>query len=150
MKIDRTLPPTPRHLEFIGEHKNDSIVLGNYGDAKITAQGTFNLSGLIYCKKNTVEICLDGDGRVTFKGCCKRLLIQNISGQCVLDLSEFSCESVQCLSGKGNSVIILGRTKVIEQLILGNDAVLRYHGLPLMASYSLSDNAKIEQVTVAA
>jgi hypothetical protein len=150
MKIDRSLLPGPRHLEFIGDHANDSIVLGNYGDAKITAIGTFNLSGLIYCKKNTVEICLDGDGRVTFKGCCKRLLIQNISGECVLDLSEFSCDTVQCLSGKGNSTIILGRTKVIEQLVLGNNAVVRYPGMPLFASYTLNDNAKIEQITVAA
>jgi len=144
------LPNRSRHLEFIGDHNNDSIILGNYGDAKITAKGNFNLSGIIYCKKSTVEICLEGNGHVTFKGYCQKLLIQNISGHCTLDLSELSCDSMQCLSGQGTSTIILGKTKVIEQLVLVNDAVVRYPGSPLLASYSLSDNAKIVRMTEAA
>jgi len=51
-----------RTFEFIGDHNNDSIVIGNYGDAKITAIGNFNLSGIIYCGKNTIEFNMAGAG----------------------------------------------------------------------------------------
>ena len=43
-----------RRIEFIGTYKDDSIVIGNYGDARFIAQGNFELSGLIFCSKNTV------------------------------------------------------------------------------------------------
>jgi hypothetical protein len=136
-----------RNIEFIGDHNNDSIVLGNYGDAKITAKGNFNLSGIIFCKKNTVEISLDGDGTVSFTGFCKKLLIQAIDGDCTLDLSNLACDTVRLESGKGKSVTILGRTKMIEQVNLENEAVVKYQGRPLLVSYTLSGNAKIENIT---
>jgi hypothetical protein len=133
-----------RNIEFIGEHKNDSIVIGNYGDARLTARGNFNLSGIIFCRRSTVELNLSGAGTVTFTGSCKRLFVQGIDGDCVLNLSHLSCEVVRVEAGKGKSVIILGRTKKIELLNLYNDAVVKYEGKPLLVNYSLSGNAKIE------
>ena len=55
-----------RNIEFIGDYNEDSIVIGNYGDAKITAIGNFSLSGLIYCGKNTVEFTMAGEGAASF------------------------------------------------------------------------------------
>ena len=70
VKAEHSQPPASmvksfakaRNFEFIGDHNNDSIVIGNYGDAKITAIGNFNLSGIIYCGKNTIEFNMAGAG----------------------------------------------------------------------------------------
>ena len=133
-----------RKIEFIGEHIDDSIVIGNYGDVKFVAKGNFNLSGLIYCGKNTVEINLDGDGIVSFKGVCKKLLIRNIRGNCTLDLSNVTSQMVWCESVKDQSVITLGPTKVIELISLDNEAVVKYDGRPVLLNYSLRGNSRIE------
>jgi hypothetical protein len=133
-----------RRIEFIGEHSDDSIVIGNYGDVKFIAKGNFNLSGLIYCGKNTVEINMDGDGIVSFKGVCRKLLIRGIQGNCTLDLSNVTSQVIWCESVKGNSVITLGPTKVIELISLDNEAVVKYGGKPVLLNYSLRGNSKIE------
>jgi hypothetical protein len=133
-----------RVIEFIGEHKDDSIVIGNYGDAKFFAKGTFDLSGLIYCSKNTVEISLDGVGEVSFKGICKKLIIRGIRGKCTLDLSGLTTQLIWCESVKGNAIITLGTTKVIELISLDDEAVVKYSGKPVLLNYSLRGNSRIE------
>jgi hypothetical protein len=140
----KTASLSSRKIEFIGEHNDDSIVIGNYGDVKFVAKGNFNLSGLIYCGKNTVEFNLEGDGLVSFKGVCKKLLIRGINGNCTLDLSNLSSQIVWCESVKGNSMITLGPTKIIELISLDNDAVVKYEGKPVLLNYSLRGNSKIE------
>lgn len=136
--------PKPRKFEFIGNHQDDSIVIGNYGDAKFIAKGMFNLSGLIYCGKNTVEISLSGEGVVTFSGVCKKLMIRGIDGNCTLDLSNVTSELVWCESVKDSAIITLGPTKIIELISLDNHAVVRYPGKPLLLNYSLRGNSRIE------
>ncbi len=133
-----------RKLEFIGDHNNDSIVVGNYGDVKIVARGNFNLSGLIYCGKNTVEITLDGEGTVAFKGVCKKLMIRNVRGNINLDLSNVTSKMIWCESVKDNAVVTLGPTKVIELISLDNEAIVKYEGKPVLLNYSLRGNSKIE------
>jgi len=142
--------PLIRNLEFVGEHQTDSIVLGNYGDAKVTAKGNFQLSGIVLCRKNTFEIDMEGIGTISFKGRCDNLIIHKISGECTLDLSDLACRSMKCLSATGKSTIILGRTKVIEQLIIGNDTMVRYKGKPILENHSITDNARFEEVVEAA
>src|SRR5438105_4622856 len=83
--------PLIRNLEFVGTHQTDSIVLGNYGDAKVTAKGNFQLSGIVLCRKNTFEIDMEGTGTISFKGRCDNLVIQHIGGECTLDLSDLAC-----------------------------------------------------------
>ncbi|MFZ6008719.1 MAG: hypothetical protein ACOYXT_00105 [Bacteroidota bacterium] len=134
----------PRKIEFIGDHKDDSIVIGNYGDVQFVAKGNFDLSGLIYCGKNTVEFNLFGDGTVAFNGICKKLMIRGIEGNCNLDLSNLTSEVVWCESVKGSAVITLGPTKVIELISLDNEAVVKYGGKPILLNYSLRGNSKIE------
>ena len=140
----KTIASPVRKIEFIGEHIDDSIVIGNYGDVKFVAKGNFNLSGLIYCGKNTVEINLDGDGVVSFKGVCKKLLIRGIRGKCTLDLSNVTSQVVWCESVKDQSVITLGPTKLIELISLDNEAVVKYDGRPVLLNYSLRGNSRIE------
>jgi hypothetical protein len=138
------VPPRPRKLEFIGDFTDDSIVIGNYGDATVVAKGNFNLSGLIYCGRNTVEFQIEGDGSIAFKGVCKKLLIRRIKGNCTLDLSNLTCQTVWCESAKGKAVVNLGKTRTIELLSLDEDAVVRYEGKPVLMNYSLRGNARIE------
>jgi hypothetical protein len=135
---------TSRRIEFIGDHNDDSIVIGNYGDVKFIAKGNFNLSGLIYCGKNTVEFNVSGDGLVSFTGVCKKLLIRGIDGNCNLDLSNLTSQIVWVESVKGKSVITLGPTKLIELISLDNDAVVKYEGKPVLLNYSLRGNSRIE------
>ena len=133
----------PRNIEFIGDHSNDSIVIGNYGDAKITAIGNFSLSGLIYCSKSTVEFNMAGEGNAVFTGVCKRLLIRGMAGNCTLDLSKLTSDVVWCESVKGSSVIILGPTRLIELINLDNEAMVKFDGKPLLLNYSLRGNSRI-------
>jgi hypothetical protein len=138
-------PAAPlRNIEFIGEHKDDSIVIGNYGDVKFVAKGNFDLSGLIYCGKNTVEINLEGEGIVSFKGVCKKLMIRGVRGNCTLDLSNLTSQVIWCESIKDNSVITLGPTKLIELISLDNEAIVKYEGKPVLLNYSLKGNSRIE------
>ncbi|SHG59465.1 hypothetical protein SAMN04488109_0990 [Chryseolinea serpens] len=133
-----------RRIEFIGDFTNDSIVIGNYGDASLVARGNFNLSGLIYCGRNTVEMEIAGDGMIVFKGVCKKLMIKRVEGNCVIDLSDLTTQSVWCESARGKSIVTLGRTRTIELLSLDEDALVRYEGKPLLLNYSLRGNSKIE------
>lgn len=136
----------PRRIEFIGDYKNDSIVIGNYGDATFVAEGTFDLSGLIYCGKNTVELQISGDGSIAFTGVCKKLLIRRIDGNCTLDLRNLTTQSVWCEAVRGRSVVTLGPTKTIELLSLDGEALVRYGGKPVLLNYSLRGNSKIEVI----
>src|SRR5688572_3605416 len=133
-----------RRIEFIGSYKDDSIVIGNYGDARFIAQGNFELSGLIFCSKNTVEINLDGEGSVTFRGVCKRLIVRNVRGNCTLDLTGMTTERVWCESVKDSAVITLGTTRIIELISLDDEAVVKYAGRPVLLNYSLRGNSRIE------
>ncbi|MBL7859333.1 MAG: hypothetical protein JNM57_16690 [Cyclobacteriaceae bacterium] len=133
-----------RKIEFIGDFTDDSIVIGNYGDVTLVAQGNFNLSGIIFCGRNTVALEIAGDGSMVFKGICKRLFIRRIEGNCLIDLSDLTTKSVWCESARGKSVINLGKTQTIELLSLDDDALVRYPGKPLLLNYSLRGNSKIE------
>jgi len=142
--------PTARNLKFIGYNKSDSIVLGNSGDATLVARGTFQLSGIVFCKQSTFEIDIDGKGSVSFKGRCRNLVINSICGECTLDLSDLACRSVTCLSASGKSTILLGRTQIIKQLVIGNDTIVRYKGKPKVVEHSITENARFEEITEAA
>lgn len=144
IKTAATATTPSRKIEFIGAHKDDSIVIGNYGDVQFVAKGNFDLSGLIYCGKNTVEFNVEGDGTVSFKGVCKKLMIRGIRGNCTLDLSNLSSQVVWCESVKGNAIVTLGPTKLIELISLDNDAVVKYGGKPVLLNYTLKGNSRIE------
>lgn len=143
--VKTLLPPlsASRHFEFIGDHKDDGIVIGNYGDVKFVAKGNFDLSGLVFCSKNTVEISLEGEGRVALRGICKKVVIRGIRGNTTLDLSQLSSKFVWCESVKDQAVIILGPTKIIELISLDHNAVVHYDGKAVLMNYVLRGNSKI-------
>ena len=69
--------PSSRNIEFIGEHKNDSIVIGNYGDARFTAKGNFTLSGIIFCRRSTV-VTLPGQAALHLQVPARRSLFREL------------------------------------------------------------------------
>jgi hypothetical protein len=143
--VKTLLPPlsASRNFEFIGNHKDDSIVIGNYGDAKLVAKGNFDLSGLVFCSKNNLEISLDGEGTVSLRGVCKKLIIRGIRGKATLDVSQLSSKFIWCESVKDQTVIKLGPTKIIELISLDHDASVHYDGKPVLMNYVLRGNSKI-------
>jgi hypothetical protein len=144
IKKNMVKPPSERNFEFIGHHQNDSILVGNYGDAKITAIGNFNLSGLIFCRQSTVEINMAGEGTARFNGICKKLVIQRVEGNCVLDLSNISCQTVRCEVVKGKSIILLGHIKFVEIINVEEEATVKYAGKPLLMNHSLYSDTEME------
>lgn len=136
-----------RKISYRGEHKDESLLIGNYGDVHFVAEGKFQLSGLMYCPRYTVEFNVSGQGTISFRGACRRLVIKNISGDCLLDLSEVVCKEVHCKSAKGKSILLVGPTKLISLANLSEDAMLQYKGKPLITNCSLKESARIEPVS---
>jgi hypothetical protein len=134
-----------RRIEFQGEHRNDSLLIGNHGDVEFIATGNFDLSGMIYSKR-TVEFTLIGNGLIKFSGFCKNVIIHLVKGDCILDLSDLSSKEVCCFSLRDRSRISIGPTKVISRANVQDDAIFHYASRPLLRSYSVVGNARIEPV----
>lgn len=134
----------PRTIEFTGEHKQDSLLIGNHGNVQFIAKGNFDLSGMIYSKK-TVEFTLIGNGLIRFRGFCQKVIIHLVKGNCTLDLSELGSEEVCCFSLRDTSRIMIGPTKIISRANVQDDAIFNYCKRPLLRSYSVAGNGRIEQ-----
>jgi hypothetical protein len=138
--------PGSRRIEFQGDHKNDSILIGNHGDVEFIANGCFNLSGMIY-SKSTVEFTLIGSGLIRFTGFCKKVIVHLVKGDCILDLSEVSSKEVCCFSLRDRSKLMIGPTKVISRANVQDEAIFHYASKPLLRSYSVIGKARLEPVT---
>jgi hypothetical protein len=136
----------PRRIEFLGDYKNDSLLIGNHGDVELIVNGCFDLSGMIYSKK-TVEFTVIGSGLIRFTGFCKKVIIHLVKGDCILDLSGLSSKEVSCISLRDRSRIMIGPTKVISRANIQDEAVFYYASMPLVRSYSLTGKARIERAT---
>lgn len=136
----------PRKIEFEGTHKNDSLLIGNFGDVEFTAKGNFELSGMIYSKKN-VAFTVIGDGIIRFHGVCKKVIIHLVKGNCLLDFSGLTSKEVSCVSLRDTSRTLLGPTRVISRANLQDEAVLEYHGNTLLQNYSILGKSKIGVIT---
>jgi hypothetical protein len=132
-------------MVFDGDHHADSLMIGNYGDVEILAKGSFNLSGMIY-SKSTVELTVVGNGKITFHGYCKKLIIHLAKGDCTLDLSKLSTREVICISLRDKSKTMIGPTKVITRANVQDEAIFQYSSKPLLQDYSIVGNAKIESI----
>jgi hypothetical protein len=137
-----------RRIEFQGEHKSDSLLIGNHGDVEFIANGSFDISGMIYSKK-TVEFTVIGSGLIRFTGFCRKVIIHLVKGDSTLDLSELSSKEVCCFSLRDRCKIMIGPTKVISRANVQDEAVFNYASKPLLRSYSVVGNARIEQVAQA-
>jgi hypothetical protein len=132
-----------RKIEYEGDHKIDSLLIGNFGDVEFTARGNFELSGMIYSKKS-VAFTIIGQGLIKFHGVCQKVIIHLVKGNCVLDFSELTSSEVCCVSLRDNSTTMLGPTKLITRANLQDGAVLKYKGTPRLQNYTLSGSSRIE------
>jgi hypothetical protein len=132
-----------KKIEYDGHNKVESLLIGNFVDALFVAKGTFDISGMIYSKK-TVEFTVIGNGTVRFSGFCKKVIIHLVKGECILDLSAMTSKEVCCFSVRDRSKILLGPTKVITRANVQDDAVFKYASKPVLKSYSIIGNARIE------
>ena len=137
-------PPKRRRIEFDGDHKADSLMIGNFGDVEFIAKGCFELSGMIYSKR-TVEFTVIGTGHIRFHGFCKKLIIHLVKGECTLDFSELTSKEVCCISLRDKSTTLVGPTRVISRANLQDEAVLNYASSSLLQSYSVVGKARILQ-----
>lgn len=132
-----------RKIEYDGEHKDDSILIGNFGDVDFIAKGDFELSGMIYSKQ-TVTFTVLGKGLIKFHGVCNKAIINLVKGDCVLDLSQLESHEVVCISLRDSSKTLIGPTKIISRANLQDDAVMKYIGNPRVHNYTVSGNSRIE------
>jgi len=140
----KNLKPS-RKIEFDGNHKNNSLLIGNFGDVEFTAKGTFELSGMIYSKRD-VEFTVIGDGLIRFHGVCKRIIIHLVKGNCTIDFSRLTTREVTCFSLRDSSKTMLGPTRIIHRANLQDEAVLTYSSNTLLQNYSVSGKSRIELV----
>ncbi len=132
-----------RKFAFSGNSYCDSILIGNYGNARVVAKGQFNLSGILYCLDGRVEVSANGNGHMVFRGKCRHLVIRESDGDCILDFSEVSCDVITCESVKGYTTVILGKTKRVDLVAISEEATVRISSHPLVTARSLEDNARI-------
>lgn len=132
-----------QNFSFKGDIKDDSILIGSHGDAKVVIEGSFDLSGIVYCPKYTLTLSIEGNGTIAFRGICNRIIIKRMSGECVLDLRDLTCKELRCESIRKKSKIIAGKTRVVTRANLFDEAILQLSDRPLVTSFVTSDDSQI-------
>jgi hypothetical protein len=135
-----------QQFSFRGETKDDSVLIGSHGDATMTIEGTFELSGIVYCPKYTLKLSIEGNGTIAFRGICDRIVIKKMSGNCTLDLRDLTCKELRCESMRKKAKILAGKTRVVTRANLADDAILQLNDRALITSSVTSGNAQITQV----
>jgi hypothetical protein len=133
-------------MKFEGDSKSDDLLIGNFGDVEFIANGQFDLAGMIYNPKGSVEFDIAGTGAVSFNGVCRKLTVKNASGNCKLDLSKLNCKEVKLISAAGGSQVILGATRFISEAVLKDEAILQCSDKTIVINYTLSDNSHIQRM----
>jgi len=136
-------------LEFTGDVELDDLLIGSHGNTDIKISGTFRLSGIMYCPKYTVTLDIKGDGHMSFRGKCDRIIIRSMQGDCTLDLTDVTYKELHCLSLKGKANVLAGNARAITPAILADDAILHVHERQLIFNPMTSGNAKILTTTSA-
>lgn len=134
-------------MEFTGNVEHDDLLIGSHGNTDIKIKGEFQLSGIIYCPKYTVTLDIKGDGKISFRGKCYRIIIKQMQGDCTLDLTDVTYKELHCQSLKGRSVVIAGNARAITPAILSDEAVLHVNERQLIFNPVTSGNSKIVTVT---
>jgi hypothetical protein len=136
-------------LDFTGEVDRDDILIGSHGNTDIKIKGNFKLSGIIYCPKYTVTLDINGDGRISFRGKCHRVVIRSMKGNCMLDLTDLTYKELHCQSLKGKANVMAGNARAITPAILADEAILHVHEYQLIFNPVTAGNSKILTTTSA-
>lgn len=130
-------------LEFTGNIQQDDLLIGSHGNTDIKINGIFTISGIIYCPRYTVTLDIRGEGRISLRGKCDRIIITKMQGNCTLDLTEVTYKELHCHSLRDKSVVIAGNTRAITPAILSDEAVLHVHERQLIFNPVTSGNSQI-------
>jgi hypothetical protein len=131
------------NLVIKGDVQQDDLLIGSHGNTDIKVNGNFQLAGIIYCPKYTVTLTIKGNGRISFRGKCYRIIIRKIQGDCTLDLTDVTYKELQCEALQGRSVVIAGNTRAITPAILSDDATLHVRDSQLIFNPVTSGNSRI-------
>jgi hypothetical protein len=131
-----------QRLLFSGVSKDDSILIGNHGNTLVRAEGRFELSGIVYCPKYTLTLEIKGEGSISLRGICHRIVVRKMAGSAKLDLSHVACKELTCISVTDDSVIVTGRVRTISNAFLSGNAVLLLTEKPLIFNQRISDRAR--------
>jgi hypothetical protein len=134
-----------QHYSFKGDTRDDSVLIGSHGDATVTIDGNFEISGIVYCPKYTLTLSISGNGTIAFRGICNRIVIKRMSGTCSLDLRDLTCKELRCESIRKKAKIFAGKTRVVTKANLYDDAVLQLSDRPLITSSLVSGNSQLIQ-----
>jgi len=126
-----------RQIEYSGNSVDHDIVIGNYGNARIQVSGKFDLKGVIFCPSARVELFVEGTGNIKFSGTCQELVIQQIQGDCIVNLSEFVSRKVRCERLSAPSKLVLGRIRSLEIISVDSEAALEYTEQPAIVNQAL-------------
>jgi hypothetical protein len=132
-----------RKIQFIGNHRDDEILIGNYGNTAMKVEGTFELSGIVYAPRYTVILSVEGTGKISLGGICRFLIIRKLHGNCTLDISQLSCKELKCQSMRDKALVIAGRVRVVSEANLDDDAILFLKEKPLILNPVLSGNSQV-------
>jgi hypothetical protein len=114
-----------RKLSFDGKYIVErDVVVGNHGPAKLTVRGDFSIAGLIYCPKYSLEIVVQGNGILTLRGVCRRLIIKRVTGKAVMELEELKITELVCQDLSGTSELKIAQPKYIISRNVGANAKL--------------------------
>lgn len=132
-----------RKFSFLGNCASDNILIGNHGNASLTAKGHFSLSGILFSLDGRVEFTVNGSGQITFMGKCKHLVIKEADGDCILDFMELKCDLITCVAVRGQVTILIGEAKRVDITEMNEESVLKINSNPLVTAHSLDQNARI-------
>jgi hypothetical protein len=133
-----------KEIVFSGINKSNSILFGNHDDLKISATGSFDLSGLVFCQNYTVMLSISGNGRIALRGRCKKIVIKKVEGDCELDLREFSAKELSCDLAKGNARIITGAVRIISFIRAEENSKFFHSAKSVCIASYVNDSAEIK------
>ena len=130
-------------LAFKGDIHQDDLLIGSHGDTEINVRGSFQLSGIVYSPKYSVTLDVKGDGKISFRGKCYRIIIKKMAGNCTLDLSDVTYKELSCQLLQDKAVVVAGNTRAITPAFLTDDATLHVHERQLIFNAVTQGNSRI-------
>ena len=129
-----------RRIFYRGESIiEDSLVVGNHGNAHVSIDGNFLINGLIYCPKQILRINIKGSGKITLRGVCKELEVR-ADGECLLDFTDLKVTILHCRALSGKSTLMIGSVRAIMEKNIGEQAML------ITNSQRLANDEPVRQV----